>query len=55
VGTVRAYVTLNPAAPQCGTDADSANNELRLTNEQVRAWLRGSAPSVIIPRSSLTY
>jgi hypothetical protein len=55
VGTVRAYVTLNPAAPQCGTDADSTNNELRLTNEQVRAWLRGSAPSVIIPRSSLTY
>ena len=55
VGTVRAYVTLNPSAPQCGTDADSTNNELRLTNEQVRAWLRGTAPSVIIPRSSLTY
>ena len=55
VGTVRAYVTLNPVAPECGTDADSNNNELRLTNEQVRAWLRGSAPSVIIPRSSLTY
>jgi hypothetical protein len=50
VGTVRGYVTLNPAAPECSTDADPTNNEFSLTNEQVRAWLRGSAPSVIIPR-----
>jgi hypothetical protein len=50
VGTVRVYVTLNPAAPECGTDADSTNNEFLLTNEQVRAWLRGSAPSVVIER-----
>lgn len=54
VGTVRAYVTLNPAAPQCGTDADSTNNQLLIPNEQVRAWLRGSALSVTIPRASLT-
>ena len=50
VGTVRGYVTLNPAAPECGMDADSTNNEFLLTNEQVRAWLRGSAPSVVIER-----
>jgi hypothetical protein len=50
VGTVRGYITLNPAAPECGTDADSTNNEFRLTNEQIRAWLRGSAPSVVIER-----
>jgi hypothetical protein len=53
VGTVRGYITLNPAAPECSTDANSANNEFRLTNEQVRAWLRGSAPSVTIPRPTM--
>jgi hypothetical protein len=50
VGTVRGYITLNPAAPECSTDADSTNNEMQLTNEQVRAWLRGSATSMIIAR-----
>jgi hypothetical protein len=55
VGTVRAFITLNPAAPECGTDADESNNELLLTNEQVQAWLRGSAPSVIIGRASVPF
>jgi hypothetical protein len=54
IGTVRAYVTLNPAAPECSTDADSTNNEFSLTNEEVRAWLRGSAPSVVIERPPVT-
>lgn len=49
-GEVRAFVNFGPDAPRCGMDPNPANDSLAMTNEQVRAWFYGTAPSVIVRR-----
>ena len=49
-GELRGYINFGPDAPRCGRDPNPANDELRMSNEQVRAWLYGTAPTVIVRR-----
>ena len=49
-GELRGFINFGPDAPRCGLDRNPANNELRMSNEQVRAWFYGTAPTVIARR-----
>lgn len=49
-GEIRASVNFSPNAPRCGIDPNSANDQLVATHEQVRDWLRGRQPKVVVRR-----
>lgn len=49
-GEIRASVNFSPNAPRCGIDPNSANDQLVATHEQVRDWLRGPQPNVVVRR-----
>jgi hypothetical protein len=41
-GELRAYINYGPDAPRCGLDPNASNNELGMTNAQIRDWLTGA-------------
>lgn len=49
-GELRGFINFGPDAPRCGRDPNPANNELRMPNQQVRAWFYGTTPTVIVRR-----
>jgi hypothetical protein len=49
-GEVRAWINFGPDAPRCGMDSNRSNDELRVSNRQVRDWLGGTALQVEIRR-----
>ena len=49
-GELRGFINFGPDAPRCGRDRNPANDELRMSNEQVRGWFYSSEPTVIVRR-----
>jgi hypothetical protein len=49
-GDLRGFINFGPDAPRCGRDRNPANDELRISFEQIRDWYNSPRQTVFVRR-----